>query len=196
VSRARPTAASWKVEAAERYGDRASDFLKYFPGETDEQAAQSAQREAVDRGFMLKLVDWVATRPVTKAIYVYLFSHVEPGPESARWGAFHTSEVPYEFHTLHLSPGRTFSDVDRRLADAWSSYVANFVKSGNPNGGSLPRWPAMTRENMAVMELGDQVVLSRAVPSGSDAIIAAGTAPAAPARGAGRAGRPANRRQR
>lgn len=183
VSRAPATAESWKAEVADRYGDRAAEFLKFYPGDTDEQAARSAQREAVDRGFNLKLVDWLAIRGATKPVFAYLFTHVEPGPESARYGAFHTSDVPYKFNTLHLSPGRTFTDVDRRLADQFSSYVANFVKTGDPNGGSLPTWPALTAENKALMDLGDRVAVTRAVPVGADAVIAAGKPPAGPGRG-------------
>jgi para-nitrobenzyl esterase len=185
VSRAPATAASWKTEAAERYGDRATEFLTFYPGDTDDQAARSAQREAVDRGFNLKLVEWLGTRGASKPVFAYLFTHVEPGPESARDGAFHTSEVPYEFNTLHLSPGRTFTDVDRRLADQLSSYVTNFVKNGDPNGGTLPRWPAMTAENKSLMDLGDRIVVSRAVPAGADAVIAVGKPPAPGGRGRG-----------
>jgi para-nitrobenzyl esterase len=185
VSRAPVTAESWKAEAADRYGDRAAEFLKFYPGATDEQAARSAQREAADRGYNLKRVDWLAIRGATKPVFAYLFTHVEPGPESGRYGAFHTSDVPYEFNTLHLSPGRTFTDVDRRLADQFSSYVANFVKTGDPNGGSLPKWPALTAENKSLMELGDRVAVTRAVPAGADAVIAAGKPPAVPARGGG-----------
>ena len=91
VSRAAATAVSWTTEVAERYGDRASEFLKFYPGDTDEQAARSAQREAVDRGFNLRLLEWLATRQSIGPVFAYLFTHVEPGPESARVGAFHTS---------------------------------------------------------------------------------------------------------
>jgi para-nitrobenzyl esterase len=190
VSRAPATAASWKTEVADRYGDRAAEFLKFYPGDTDEQAAKSAQREAVDRAFNLKLVDWLAIKGGTKAVYAYLFTHVEPGPESGRYGAFHTSEVPYEFDTLHLSPGRPFTQVDRNVADAVSNYVTSFVKTGDPNSSGLPVWPAMTAENKALMELGDRVSSVRAVPMGADAVIAAGKPPSPPGRGggAGRAG--------
>jgi para-nitrobenzyl esterase len=191
VSRAPVTAESWKAEAAERYGDRAAEFLRFYPGGTDAEAMQSARREAVDRAFNLRLVDALGTNGGTQAVFAYLFTRVEPGPESARHGAFHTSEVPYQFNTLHLSPGRDFTDIDRRLADQFSSYVANFVMTGNPNGGSLPAWPAMTTANKAVMDLGDRVVLSRAVPEGADAVIAAGKPPAGPGRGGRGAGAPA-----
>ena len=190
VSRAPATAATWKAEVAERYGDRAGEFLKYYPGDTDDQAARSAQREAVDRGFNLKLVEWLGVRGASKPVFAYLFTHVEPGPESARYGAFHTSEVPVQFNTLHLSPARLFTDVDRRLANQLSSYVANFAKNGNPNGRMLPRWPAMTAENKALLDLGDRIVVSRAVPAGADAVIAAGKPPAPAGRGARGAGAP------
>ncbi|ODS56254.1 MAG: hypothetical protein ABS36_07580 [Acidobacteria bacterium SCN 69-37] len=187
VTRSPVTVESWKAEAAERYGDRAAEFLRFYPGDSDEQAMQSARREAVDRAFNLRLLESLATNGGTRPVYAYLFTHVEPGPESARHGAFHTSEVPYIFDTLHLSPGRTFTDVDRRLADQFSSYVANFTKTGDPNGAPLPAWPAMTAANKAVMDLGDRVALTRAVPDGADDVIAAGRPPAGPGRG-GRGG--------
>lgn len=190
VSRAPVTSESWTAEARERYGDRAAEFLRYYPGTTDAEAMRSARREAVDRGFNLRLVDSLATSGATQPVYAYLFTHVEPGPESSRHGAFHTSEVPYEFNTLHLSPGRDFTDIDRRLAEQFSSYVANFVTTGDPNGGALPSWPAMTTANKAVLELGDRVSLTRAVPAGADAVISAGKPPAGPGRG-GRGGAPA-----
>jgi para-nitrobenzyl esterase len=34
-----------------------------------------------------------------------------------------------------------WTPADYRLADQMSSYWANFVKSGNPNGAGLPHWP-------------------------------------------------------
>ena len=66
------------------------------------------------------------------------------------------------------------------------SYVANFAKDGDPNGGSLPKWLRMTQDNKALMDLGDRVVASRAVPAGADAVIAAGKPPGGPGRGRGR----------
>jgi carboxylesterase type B len=36
-----------------------------------------------------------------------------------------------------------------------SSYWANYVATGNPNGSGLPTWPAFDTKSQTVMELGD-----------------------------------------
>jgi len=78
-----------------------------------------------------------------------------PGPDAARFGAFHTSEVPYVLNTLYMSD-RAFSDADRRIADTMSSYWANFAASGDPNGKGLPEWRAIDDEPQ-IMEVGDKM---------------------------------------
>jgi hypothetical protein len=37
-----------------------------------------------------------------------------------------------------------------------TSYWANFVKTGNPNGDRLANWPALDVNNPVTMELGDR----------------------------------------
>jgi hypothetical protein len=36
-----------------------------------------------------------------------------------------------------------------------SSYWANFIKTGDPNGPGLPRWPAVGQQPGTVMEVGE-----------------------------------------
>ena len=38
-----------------------------------------------------------------------------------------------------------------------SSYWANFIKTGNPNGEGLPEWQEYSKDKSKVLELGEQV---------------------------------------
>lgn len=174
------SAAAWKAEAATRYGERAGEFLTYYPGDTDAQATRSAQYESASRAMLSPMAIWVDKRGGTKPVYGYLFSHVEPGPDAARFGAFHTSEVPYFYGNLYLSPGRDFTATDRNVETQASTFVTNFVKTGNPNGAGLPAWQPLTSQGKLIMDMGDTATPSRTVPAVSEAVIAAGKAPVNP----------------
>src|SRR6185503_7875085 len=89
------------------------------------------------------------------AVFAYRWDHVEPGPQSARWGAFHSSELPYIFGTLDTAPERSFTEQDRQVSARISSYWINFIKAGDPNGASLPRWPQLRLDQPMMLELGD-----------------------------------------
>ncbi|MGO9512901.1 MAG: carboxylesterase/lipase family protein [Steroidobacteraceae bacterium] len=104
------------------------------------------------------LVDWAGRRAAQSQtpLYLYLYDHVEPGTESARWGAFHAAEIPYVFDTLEAAPQRPFSADDREVSRRMAGYWVNFVKTGNPNGPGLPHWPAFNAAAPAVMEIGDR----------------------------------------
>jgi para-nitrobenzyl esterase len=75
-------------------------------------------------------------------VYTFYFNHAPPGRDSEFYGSFHSSDLWYFFNSLRNAPGqRGWTDADFRMADTMSSYLANFVKTGNPNGGGLPEWP-------------------------------------------------------
>ena len=58
--------------------------------------------------------------------------------------------------TANVPPARPWTEWDETLADIMSSYWANFIKTGDPNGEGLPAWPA-SDENYGWIELGDAV---------------------------------------
>jgi para-nitrobenzyl esterase len=102
---------------------------------------------------------WAAQRrtDTDEPIYAYLWTHPEPGPDTARYGAFHSSEIPYVFDTLDASPERPFTDLDRRLAELMGDYWVNFVKTGNPNGQGLPAWPVYLLSDRQILQIGETV---------------------------------------
>ena len=60
-------------------------------------------------------------------------------------GAFHGMEIPYTFGTLDAPPefGRVlpYTADDDALSRLMHAYWVNFIKYGDPNGGTLPVWP-------------------------------------------------------
>ena len=142
-------------QLAESYGESSAQLLKLYPSEPAEQAKQAYSESSRDRA-LVGMYLWARERATTAKTraYLYLWDHALPGPDAERYGAFHTSEVPYVMNTLDMSD-RPFVDADHRIADRLSSYWARFAANGDPNGPGLPPWPAVG-ETPEVMELGDR----------------------------------------
>jgi para-nitrobenzyl esterase len=120
-------------------------------GTTPEQKATARERARVAMHL------WAANQlTASKRIYTYFFDRAIPWPEHPEFGAFHSGEIPYVFHTLSQLK-RPWEPIDRKLADTVSSYVVNFAKKGDPNAAGLPQWPAFEPASYTTMELGAQV---------------------------------------
>jgi para-nitrobenzyl esterase len=67
-------------------------------------------------------------------------------------GAFHAGEIPYDFDNHDATPW-AIAPEDRAIAATASSYWINFVKTGDPNGAGLTRWPSYRSEERPVMRI-------------------------------------------
>lgn len=105
---------------------------------------------------LTSVVDWSRKRvtATAKPLFAYYYTHPEPGPAAASFGAFHSAEIPYVFNSLRVSPWRKFGPKDSEIARRMSVYWANFAKTGNPNGKGVPAWPVFRTAKPVVMELG------------------------------------------
>jgi carboxylesterase type B/glyoxylase-like metal-dependent hydrolase (beta-lactamase superfamily II) len=160
------TVESFTRRAQQQYGAMAEEFLKLYPATTDEQAASAQAQSSRDQA-LVSMRLWAKERAGTAKTpaYVYLWDHALPGPDAARFGAFHSSEVPYVLNTLYTAD-RPFTETDRKIADMMSSYWANFAATGDPNGRGLARWDAVGNKP-EVMEVGDK---TGPVPLAGDAL--------------------------
>jgi len=150
---AKPGLPAYQSDAERVYGDQAAAFMKLYPaaGDGDVPAVQkSAARDRV----RVSLDLWAAEQArASKRLYTYYFDRVIPWPAHPEFGAFHTSEVPYVFNTI-ARIDRPWEPVDRTVAEAVSSYWANFARKGDPNGPGLPRWAAYDPSTHLTMQIG------------------------------------------
>ena len=137
------TAVKWKAYATEHYGAQANDFLKAFPGDTDEQAIHSADDLTTAQFIGLATWRWAEADVATGKVPVYRYSFDELSPTErlhpiAR--AFHSAELEYVFGTLDVRQDASWKPEDRILSQQMIGYWTNFAKTGDPNGTGLPRW--------------------------------------------------------
>jgi para-nitrobenzyl esterase len=162
------TAAAFRATAERRFGSEAADaYVQLYNVNTDADAPAAAHMACGDE------VNWnmrqwaVAQAAKGKKAYTYFFSHVQnvngkPSPQ----GATHTAELSFMFNNPKGQANQTWTDVDMKVADQMSSYWANFIMKGDPNGAGLPQWPEY--KNLTggkVMVFGDSPVVETATPA-------------------------------
>ncbi len=92
-----------------------------------------------------------------KPVYLFHFGYVTQSARATNPGARHASELVYVFNTPGSRTTRSqaptaVADADRKVAREMNTYWANFAKTGNPNAGGLPNWPAYTLANDDTLE--------------------------------------------
>ncbi len=76
-----------------------------------------------------------------QSAYLYRFSYVPAAMQQMmRYGAPHGSEIPYVFGNPAGRNGDIAAPKDHEVAKIMNTYWANFAKTGDPNGSSLPKW--------------------------------------------------------
>jgi para-nitrobenzyl esterase len=145
VSRADFTSAANSMVGAD-----APALLALYPSGDDATAAMHA---AGHDATMMGGAAWIAARGASAPAYYYDFEHVMPGVTAADYGSYHSSELPYVFGTLDIL-NRPTTDADRKVAAVMQAYWVNFINTGNPNGGALPKWAAFDPAQNNVMALG------------------------------------------
>ena len=63
-------------------------------------------------------------------------------------GAVHSADIEYAMGTLDTNEYYDWQDEDYAISKLFLTYYANFCKTGNPNGKDLPKWSAITKDNL------------------------------------------------
>ena len=142
-------AATFAADIERSFGKLPPPLMDAYPHATDAQAQQARLDFERDLRFGWDMWTWARLQSVQGRAYFYHFMQRPPFPESSinhGWGASHFAELWYMFDHLDQE-GWGWSAADRRLAQRMASYWTNFVKSGDPNGEGLLRWPTFDTGN-------------------------------------------------
>jgi para-nitrobenzyl esterase len=150
------SAADYESRVRSIYGELAPSYLARYPATDIEGSALAAARDA--------FYGWSAERlargqtALGVPAYLYFFAHRYPAQEALGLGAFHGSELPYEFGRIGAEDGwpqhwprPPDEPRERALSEAVMSYFTSFARDGVPLAPAGPAWRPY-RDDRAFLE--------------------------------------------
>lgn len=163
-----PTEENFEKAVKKLYGDNADAVLRAYTANSNANVEQVATDLASDRFIAFSTWRWsdLQTKTGTKPVYRYYYSRPRPimrpemgnavaglaggvqkGSNPAQKqppskGAVHSAEIEYAMGNLNSNKVYAWTPDDYKVSRIMQQYFANFIKSGNPNGNGLPKWPA------------------------------------------------------
>jgi para-nitrobenzyl esterase len=178
-----PTVEGYTAAVRKMFGNDADRVLALYPaGQTKDEILDAAQSLATDEEMGYNM--W---RFGEGHLPVYRFFYAQPRPKflgaanqtpgtaggiitnktgsegTPKWrGAVHSAEIEYALGNLATNKHYAWGPADYKLSELMENYFSNFIKTGDPNGGGLPKWPVYRPDaGFEIMKLDTD---SRAVP--------------------------------
>jgi para-nitrobenzyl esterase len=168
MTKEKPNAKTFPETLRKQFKENADGALKVYAASTDEEALRSAGDLASDSFIVFGTWKWLDAQAKTgKPVYRFEFDRAVPIPEAMKGmapgvkslGSAHAAELEYAFNMLP-SKKADWQPEDQKVADQMNAYWANFIKTGDPNGPGLAKWPSFTKTH-EVMHLDTE---SKALP--------------------------------
>ncbi len=181
---------NFKAKVKDVYGDNADDVLALYSHSTPEEVELSATALASDRFIVFSTWKWfdLQRKNSIQPVYRYLYSKKRPplrdesvvsgfvggtmkksaqAMKAVPIGAPHACEIEYCMGNLDLIKEYAWTDDDYNVSATMHDYFVNFIKTGNPNGGSLPNWPVSDAKDSTPMIMNIDVE-SKAIKASTD----------------------------
>lgn len=176
----KPTVDNFKKAIQKIYGDHAAEAMKVYNASTDDEAEQAATDMAGDQFIGFGTWRWSDVQSKTGGKPVYRYMYARPRPEMRAEmgnatanlaggvskdstgtapkappakGAVHSAEIEYALGNLPTNRVYDWQPEDYLVSEIMQSFFANFIKTGNPNGLGVPRWPAIATNSVQVMHI-------------------------------------------
>ncbi len=150
------------AKVKEVYPNDFEEVLSLHPHVDAKQVERAATDLASDRFIAYSTWKWLDlhAKNSDQPVYRYIYSKLRPplrdqnlttglaggtmpatGQKApAPIGAPHACEIEYAMGNLHLVNAFAWTPEDYKVSETMMNYFANFIKTGNPNGDSLPEW--------------------------------------------------------
>lgn len=166
LKKAEPTPDNWRVALRRLFGKKGDEALALYPGNDAQEVMRSGIALAGDLHINHNTWHWMDSHRRADRAPVYFYSYTHPRPpkrdaepgQPSDAGAVHSGEIEYALGNLDGEPSYAWTAEDREVSRIFSGYMAQFVKSGNPNGPMLPTWPAVREEQGGLLR---QVINTR-----------------------------------
>lgn len=162
-----PTREGFEKAVTRLYGDNAKAVLAEYAPASDAEVVEVATALASDRFIAWSTWKWIDSCAANggKPVYRYYYAHPRPrmnpamgnatpglaggvirnsgnaAPPPPARGAVHSSEIEYAMGNLDSNKVYEWTADDHKVSTGMQEYFANFIKTGNPNGRGLPKWP-------------------------------------------------------
>ena len=178
-----PSPENYKTKVEQMFEDKAEEILKLYPGNTQEEVISSATALASDNFIVFSTWKWAELHKNTTSQPTYVYKFAKPRPvlrselgdvteglaggikekseeqkkdtmPAALSGASHASDIEYLLGNLDKNESYKWSKEDYKVSELAEQYIANFIKTGNPNGEGLPQWPvSKAGENINIITI-------------------------------------------
>ena len=141
--------AKYTARMKETFPDKWEQAMKLYPAKTDGDVRLAATDVASDRFISYSTWKWadLHANNSDQPVYRYFFKRIKPSsddnPVNTSVGAPHASEIEYFLGNLNGADNVNLSEDDFSISENIQKYLVSFVKTGNPNGNQLLKWPSI-----------------------------------------------------
>ncbi|HVZ97162.1 MAG TPA: carboxylesterase family protein, partial [Chitinophagaceae bacterium] len=165
----KPTVENFEAAIKKRFGDKAGALLSVYHAADDSEVEKVATAFASDQFIAFGTWKWSEEQSKTgvKPVYQYFFerarpemraemgnsvaglaggvikdtsSQQKPKPPIPK-GAVHSAEIEYALGNLPSNRVYDWQADDYKVSDIMQTFFENFIKTGNPDGITVPHWP-------------------------------------------------------